>query len=194
MAKSPEVTGLLIDWSDGRREARERLLPIVYEELRRLARRQMRQERTGHTLQATALVHEAYLKLVDQRRVSWRNRAHFFGVAAKMMRRILVDHARGRATEKRGGGWEKLSLDEAPLVAVDPAVDLVGLDGALDRLGVLDEQQAKVVELRYFGGLTIDETAEVLHISPATVSREWTVAKAWLFGELTGLQRRFDGQ
>jgi RNA polymerase sigma factor (TIGR02999 family) len=190
--KSPEVTRLLIDWSNGRREARERLLPIVYEELRRMAQRQMRQERTGHTLQATALVHEAYLKLVDQRRVSWRNRAHFFGVAAKMMRRILVDHARSHATEKRGGDWERLSLDEAPLIAVDAVVDLVGLDGALDRLAVLDEQQAKVVELRYFGGLTIDETAEVLHISPATVSREWTVAKAWLFGELTGRAVRTD--
>jgi RNA polymerase sigma factor (TIGR02999 family) len=190
--KSPEVTRLLIDWSNGRREARERLLPIVYEELRRMAQRQMRQERTGHTLQATALVHEAYLKLVDQRRVSWRNRAHFFGVAAKMMRRILVDHARSHATEKRGGDWERLSLDEAPLIAVDAVVDLVGLDGALDRLAVLDEQQAKVVELRYFGGLTIDETAEVLHISPATVSREWTVAKAWLFGELTGKAVRTD--
>lgn len=192
MPKSPEVTRLLIDWSNGRREARERLLPIVYEELRRMAQRQMRQERTGHTLQATALVHEAYLKLVDQRRVSWRNRAHFFGVAAKMMRRILVDHARSHATEKRGGDWERLSLDEAPLIAVDAVVDLVGLDGALDRLAVLDEQQAKVVELRYFGGLTIDETAEVLHISPATVSREWTVAKAWLFGELTGKAVRTD--
>lgn len=192
MPKSPEVTRLLIDWSNGRREARERLLPIVYEELRRMAQRQMRQERTGHTLQATALVHEAYLKLVDQRRVSWRNRAHFFGVAAKMMRRILVDHARSHATEKRGGDWERLSLDEAPLIAVDAVVDLVGLDGALDRLAVLDEQQAKVVELRYFGGLTIDETAEVLHISPATVSREWTVAKAWLFGELTGRAVRTD--
>jgi RNA polymerase sigma-70 factor (ECF subfamily) len=190
--KSPEVTRLLIDWSNGRREARERLLPIVYEELRRMAQRQMRQERTGHTLQATALVHEAYLKLVDQRRVSWRNRAHFFGVAAKMMRRILVDHARSHATEKRGGDWERLSLDEAPMIAVDAVVDLVGLDGALDRLAVLDEQQAKVVELRYFGGLTIDETAEVLHISPATVSREWTVAKAWLFGELTGKAVRTD--
>jgi RNA polymerase sigma factor (TIGR02999 family) len=192
MAKSPEVTRLLIDWSNGGRQALERLLPAVYDELRRLARRQMRQERTGHTLQATALVHEAYLKLVVQRRVTWRNRAHFYGVAAQVMRRILVDHARSHAAAKRGGGWEEVSLEEAPLVAIEPALDLVALDGALNRLGALDEQQAKVVELRYFGGLTIDETAEVLRISPATVSREWTLAKAWLFAELTGKADRID--
>jgi len=192
MATPPEVTGLLIDWSDGRAEALDRLLPIVYTELHRLAQRQMRQERGGHTLQATALVHEAYLKLVDQRRVQWRNRAHFFGVAAQVMRRILVDHARSHAAQKRGGGWAALSLDEVPLIAEEPAVDLVALDDALNRLGALDLQQAKVVELRYFGGLTIDETAEVLRVSPATVSREWTLAKAWLFGELTQRDVRID--
>ncbi|HWW86289.1 MAG TPA: sigma-70 family RNA polymerase sigma factor [Vicinamibacterales bacterium] len=192
MATPPEVTRLLIDWSDGRAEALDRLLPIVYGELHRLAQRQMRQERAGHTLQATALVHEAYLKLVDQRRVQWRNRAHFFGVAAQVMRRILVDHARSHAAQKRGGGWEALSLDDAPMIAVEPAVDVVALDDALNRLGALDVQQAKVVELRYFGGLTIDETAEVLRVSPATVSREWTLAKAWLFGELTQRDVRID--
>jgi RNA polymerase sigma factor (TIGR02999 family) len=180
-----KITQLLIAWSAGRREALDDLLPLVYEELRRLAARYLRHEPGDHTLQPTALVHEAYLRLIDQRRVQWRNRAHFYGVAAQIMRRILVDHARARRAEKRGAGWERVPLveDETPAGAGD--VDVLALDEALGRLAAFDSQQERIVELRYFGGLTIDEVAEVVGLSAATVVREWTIAKAWLRAELS---------
>lgn len=185
MAPSPsDVTRLLQQWSDGRQDALEQLVPQVYGELKRQAARYLRRERPDHTLQATALVHEAFLKLVDQRSVHWKNRAHFFGVAAQLMRRILVDHARARAAAKRGSGEDRLALDEALVPGTSPDVALLGLDEALTRLATVDPQQGRIVELRFFGGLTIDETAEVLQISPATVSREWTMARAWLYAEL----------
>ncbi len=178
------VTQLLVDWSKGNRQALEQLMPLVYDELRRLADFYLRRERAGHTLQGTALVHEAYLRLVDQNRVQWQNRAHFFGVAAQMLRRILVDHARAHRTAKRGGGALTLALDEAIGAPEQKDLDLVALDDALNGLSQMDAQQAKIVELRYFSGLTIEETAEVLDISPATVKRDWVVAKAWLFREV----------
>jgi RNA polymerase sigma-70 factor, ECF subfamily len=180
------ITQLLIAWSDGRREALDDLMPIVYADLRRVAAGYMRREAAGHALQPTALVHEAYVRLVDQKQVKWRNRAHFFGVAAVLMRRILVDHARRRRAEKRGGDWERVTLagDE---VAADThkEIDVLALDEALERLAQFDPQQERIVELRYFGGLTIDETAEVVGISAATVVREWTIAKAWLRADLS---------
>lgn len=186
-----DITGLLEQIRCGDQQAMEQLVPLVYDELRRLAAEYMRRERTGHTLQPTALVHEAYLRLMEQRNPSWRNRAHFFGAAAGIMRRILVDHARGRAAAKRGAGAVTLSLEEAA-EAGGPSekrdVDMVALDQALDRLGELDAQQSRIVELRFFGGLSVREAAEVLHLSPATVKREWTVARAWLFRELAGGQ------
>ena len=182
---SAHITQLLIAWSDGNREAVEELLPLVYGELRRLASRYLRHERTDHTLQPTALVHEAYLRLIDQRKVRWRNRAHFFGIAAQVMRRILVDHARAHAAQKRGAGWEHIPLVEERLPSGAGDVDVVALDDALERLAAMDPQQARIVELRYFGGLTIDEVAEVTQISSATVVREWTMAKAWLRAELS---------
>ena len=184
--RSSPITQLLIAWSDGRREALESLVPLVYEDLRRIAAAYMRRESAGHPLQATALVHEAYVRLIDQRKVKWRNRAHFFGVAAGMMRRILVDQARQRRAEKRGGGWEKVTL-VCDGVAVDApdVVDVLALHESLERLAAFDPQQERIVELRYFGGLTIDEAAEVVGISPATVVREWTIAKAWLRGDLS---------
>ncbi|MCH9647532.1 MAG: sigma-70 family RNA polymerase sigma factor [Deltaproteobacteria bacterium] len=175
------VTGLLLDWSTGNVEALEELLPLVYDELHRLAAGYFFGEKRGHTLQATALVNEVYLKMVDQKRVRWQNRAHFFGVAAQMMRRILVDHARKRSASKRGGEVQKLSLDEARDAVPEPSVDLLALDQALTDLTALDPQQTRVVELRFFAGLSVVETAEVMSISPATVKREWSVAKAWLF-------------
>ena len=167
----------------------ERLMPLVYRELRRQAAGYLRKERAGHTLQPTALVHEAYLRLHDQRDVHWQNRAHFFGVAAQAMRRILVDHARGRLRAKRGGADRRVTLTESALVAAERSVDVIDLDAALERLSVLDPRQGRVVELRYFGGLSVEETAEVLEISPATVKREWTMAKAWLHSELKGPPR-----
>ena len=179
-----EVTRLLQQWSDGRQDALDRLLTEIYAELRRLASSYLRRERPDHTLQATALVHEAFVRLVDQRAVRWQNRAHFFGIAAQAMRRILVDHARARAAGKRGAGEQKMPLDEALLVTTGPDVDLLALDQALTRLAAIDPQQSRVVELRFFGGLTIEETAAVMNISPATVGREWTSAKAWLYAEL----------
>lgn len=179
-----EVTQLLKQWSDGRQDALDRLLPEIYAELRRLASSYLRRERRDHTLQATALVHEAFLKLIDQRAVRWQNRAHFFGIAAQAMRRILVDHARAHAAGKRGDGERPVSLDDALVLTAMPDVDLLALDEALTRLAVVDLQQSRVVELRFFGGLTMNETAEVLHISPATVGREWALAKAWLYAEL----------
>ena len=182
--KRSEVTQLLQQWSDGRQDALDRLLPEIYAELRRLASSYLRRERPDHTLQATALVHEAFLKLVDQRAVRWQNRAHFFGIAAQAMRRILVDYARARSAGKRGDGERPVSLDEALVLTAMPDADLLDLDDALTRLATIDLQQSRVVELRFFGGLTMEETAEVLHISPATVGREWTLAKAWLYAEL----------
>ena len=180
-----EVTNLLVAWGNGQPEAAEQLLPFIYEELHRQAARAMRRENVGHTLQATALVHEAYMRLVDQDRVVWRNRAHFFGIAAQIMRRILVDHARGRLADKRGGGAKHVTLGDA-VNAADRGEDLdvLALHEALERLALLDERQARVVELRYFGGMNIEETAEALDISPATVKREWTMARAWLRREL----------
>ena len=181
-----EVTRLLSQWTDGRQDALDRLLPQVYAELRRLASSYLRRERPNHTLQATALVHEAFLKLVDQRAVRWQNRAHFFGIAAQAMRRILVDHARAHAAGKRGAGERPVSLDDALVVTAAPDIDLLALDEVLTRLAAIDPQQSRIIELRYFGGLTMEETAEVMHISPATVGREWTMAKAWLYAELKG--------
>ncbi len=184
--KSPEITLLLQEWSGGKQEALDALLPLVYAELHRQASRYLRRERAGHTLQTTALIHEAYLKLIDQRGVNWQNRAHFFGIAAQAMRRILVDYARGKHRAKRGGIGEDLPLEEAALVVSEErSVDLVALDEALTRLAKFDEQQARIVELRYFSGLSIEETAEVLRISHTTVKSDWNVAKAWLHHEIT---------
>lgn len=180
-----DVTRLLTDWRGGDQQALEQLAPLVYDELRRLAGRYLRRERVNHTLQSTALVHEAYLRLIDQSRVQWQNRAHFFGVAAQMIRRILVDHARGHQAAKRGAGVARLSLDEALDASAPRDLDLVALDDALATLAQLDPQQSRIIELRYFGGLSIEETAEVIGVSPATVKREWASARAWLFRELS---------
>jgi RNA polymerase sigma factor (TIGR02999 family) len=181
---SDQVTQLLAQVGGGNRAAVDELTPLVYRELKRIAGGQLRNERPGHTLQATALVHEAYLKLVDQRDVSWQNRAHFFGVAAQVMRRILMDYAKSKVRDKRGGGMRQTTLDEALVVSEDRASDLVQIDEALTRLEQLDARQAKVVELRFFGGLSVEETAEALGISAPTVKREWAMAKAWLYREL----------
>jgi RNA polymerase sigma factor (TIGR02999 family) len=186
MSEKPEnVTQLLLGWSNGDKEALDQLMPIVYDELRRQAARYLRRERAGHTLQTTALINEAYIRLVDQKRVHWQNRAHFFGIAAQMMRRILVDHARTKKRAKRGGSDVRVSLADATLVSKSRDLDIVALDEALERLGKVDEQQARVVELRFFSGLTVEETAEVLSISAATVKRDWSMAKAWLHREIT---------
>jgi RNA polymerase sigma factor (TIGR02999 family) len=185
----PDVTRLLREWQGGSAQARDSLIPLVYRELRTLASRYLARERRDHTLQTTALVHEAYLKLAGQRGVDWQNRAHFFGIAARLMRRILVDHARRDGRAKRGGGAPHLSLDDAhPPAAPAPldAVDAYALDQALSRLEELDPQQGRIVELRFFGGMTIEETAEVVGLSAATIKREWATAKAWLFRELMG--------
>ena len=176
-----DLTQLLLDWSDGDKAALDKLMPLVYQELRRLASYYMRRERAGHTLQTTALVNEAYLRLIDYRRMSWQNRAHFFAVAAQAMRRILVEHARARKVNKRGGGGQKVSLDEAVVVSAEQASELIALDDALSSLESLDPRKARIVELRYIGGLSIEEAAEVLGISAATVQREWRAAKAWLY-------------
>jgi RNA polymerase sigma factor (TIGR02999 family) len=179
-----EVTQLLAKLSNGDRTALDELLPLVYEELRRLADRYLRRERSDHTLQATALVNEAYLRLVDQN-VPWQNRAHFFGVAAEMMRRILVDHARSHQAQKRGSGGVKLSLDEAINMSDERATDLISLDEALQALAEFDPQKSRIVELRFFAGLSIEETAKVLGIGTATVIRQWRMAKAWLYHEVS---------
>ena len=179
-----DVTALLGDWSRGNRTALNQLLPLVYAELRRVAARQLRIERADHTLQPTALVHEAFIRLVDQRRVDWQNRAHFFGVAATVMRRILVDHARRRSAGKRGEGVRCLSIDEAENLAASKEMPILALDQALDRLQEVDADLAKIVELRAFGGLTIEEAAHVLSVSPSTAKRDWRTAKAWLNREL----------
>lgn len=187
MPSQKSVTQLLVSWNQGERHALDELLPVVYAELRSLAENYLRRERINHTLQPTALVHEAYLRLVDQREVNWQNRAQFFGVAAQMMRRILVNHARERHASKRGGKAAdyKLSLDEAVSYFAERDVELVKLDDALRALETLDAQQSRIVELRFFGGLTIEEAAEVLSVSPATVKREWTTAKLWLKREIS---------
>ncbi len=182
-----EITQMLRAWSEGDRAAADQFMPVIYDELRRQAHRFLNRERANHTLQTTALVHEAYLRLTEQRDVSWQNRAQFFGLAAQMMRRILVNYAVNRKRDKRGGSAEKLQLDETiQIQAADKSIDLIELDEALNRLAKLDERQARVIELRYFGGLTIEETAEVMGISPATVKREWNMAKTWLRSELIG--------
>jgi RNA polymerase sigma factor (TIGR02999 family) len=184
MDTSPDLTQLLLAWSGGDREALEELTPLVYRELKKLAGSYLRRERAGHTLQPTALAHEAYIKLIDQQSVRWRNRAHFFGIAAQAMRRILVDHARARLAGKRGSGGAVVSLDEAVDVSEQRADELIALDEALKRLTQIDSNKGRVVELKYFGGMTLEETAEVLGVSRATVIREWRMAKAWLYGEL----------
>jgi len=185
-ANTAGITQLLIAWGDGHHEALDQLVPLVYDDLRRLAGGYMQRESPGHALQPTALVHEAYVRLIDQRRVQWRNRAHFFGVAASMMRRILVDHARARRAGKRGGDAERVTLVGDEVAAVEQnGIDVLALHESLERLAAFDPQQERIVELRYFGGLTIEEAAEVVGISPATVVREWTIAKAWLRADLS---------
>jgi RNA polymerase sigma factor (TIGR02999 family) len=185
-ANASGITQLLIAWGDGEPAALDQLVPLVYEDLRRLAAGYMLRETPGHSLQPTALVHEAYVRLIDQRRVQWRNRAHFFGVAASMMRRILVDHARARRAEKRGGDADRVTMTADDVAAPERnAVDILALHESLERLATFDPQQERIVELRYFGGLTIDEAAEVIGVSPATVVREWTIAKAWLRANLS---------
>ena len=181
-----EISLLLQAWSDGSRKALDELLPLVYEELRRQARRLLRKERQNHTLQTTALIHEAYLNLIEQKRVNWQNRDHFFAISANLMRQILVNYANARNRKKRGGAVENIELDESILIAVKKSeVDVRALDEALTRLGRMDKQQEQIVELRYFSGLTIEETALVLGVSPATVKRDWRMTKAWLHRELS---------
>lgn len=180
-----EVTRILHDWSGGDPAAPERLMPFVYEELRRLARTFLARERGGHTLQPTALVNEAYLRLVDQRSVNWQNRAHFYGIASSMMRRVLIDHARAHATEKRGGAAIHLSLDDVQVPIELRASGLLALDEALERLAAMDERKCKVVEMRFFGGLNDEEIAEVLGVTTRTVLRDWKTARLWLYRELS---------
>ncbi|HYV40572.1 MAG TPA: sigma-70 family RNA polymerase sigma factor [Thermoanaerobaculia bacterium] len=180
-----EVTRLLVAWSRGDAKALEDLIPLVYDELRRLAERHLSREAPGHTLQPTAVVHEAYLRLVDQKRVTWKNRGHFFAVAAQTMRRLLVDHARRRDAEKRGGTQTRVPLEEAVRSTPPRDADVIALDRALEKLAALDATQARVVELRYFGGLTLDETADVLGTSPSSIGRAFRLAKAWLYRELS---------
>lgn len=186
-----DITHLLIELSKGDRATVDRLLPLIYDELRRLAMSYLRRERPDHTLQATALVHEAYLRLIDQTRVNWQNRAHFMGIAAQLMRRLLVDYARKHNAEKRGADFQRLTLDES----IDQAVErseqivarseqIVALDRALEALAAIDEPKARIVELRYFGGLTVEETAEVMGVTPITIKRHWRMAKAWLYGQM----------
>ncbi len=180
------ITLMLRQWSDGNREVLEELMPLVYDELHRQAARYLRRERPDHTLQTTALIHETYLKLIDQRDVNWESRTHFFAIAANLMRRVLVDHARARHREKRGGDAVKLPLEEAALIVSDEkSIDLIALDEALNRLADIDAQQVRIVELRYFSGLTLEETAEALKVSRTTVANNWSLAKAWLHRELT---------
>ena len=182
---STEVTQLLIAWRDGNEDALAQLMPLVYKELHRLAHRHLGRERAGHTLQTTALVHEAYMRLIDQEEVHWQNRAHFFAIAAQTMRRILVEYARARHYAKRGGGAQQVSLDEAMVVSKERVAEVVALDDALQSLAKFDQRKSQMVELRFFGGLSIEETAEVLGVSPGTVMRDWTLAKTWLQREIT---------
>ena len=186
MAHSSNVTQLLNKAQQGDRESLDKLLPLVYQELRRAAASQLQRERDNHTLQPTALVHEAYLRLIDQRRADWSNRAQFLGLAASMMRRILVNHARDRVAAKRGGGAERVSLSLVDAASGGPDVELIALEDALERLAALDPRKARVVELKFFGGLTIQEIAEVLQVSGATVEREWSFARAWLYDAIEG--------
>lgn len=183
-SKRDNVTQLLGEWSAGNEQALENILPLIYDELRRLAHHFLYRERPGHTLQTTALVHEAYLKLIDQKDARWQNRAHFFAIAAQAMRRILIDSTRKHVAEKRGGGGEKLSLDEVARISPEPDTNLLALHEALNALEEIDPLQSRIVELRYFGGLTIEETAEVTKLSPATIKREWAMARAWLYQSL----------
>jgi RNA polymerase sigma-70 factor, ECF subfamily len=180
-----DVTRMLLDWSQGNQEALDRLMPVVYDELHRLAKRCLRREPSGHTLQATALVNEAYFKLIQQSEVQWQNRAHFYAIAARLMRRILVDHARRHYASKRGGFVHRLPLDEAVDVPEAQEIDLIALEEALIELARLDPEQSRIVELKFFGGLTVEEIAEVLGVSISTIKREWTLAKAWLYREIT---------
>jgi RNA polymerase sigma factor (TIGR02999 family) len=182
------ATGLLIAWGGGDEGARERMLPLVYDELRRLAAAYLRRERPGHTLQPTALVHEAYVRLIDQRQVDWSNRAQFIGLAAVMMRRILVNHARDRVAGKRGGGAEHVSLTLAGDRIGSPEIDVLDLHDALEKLADFDGRKSRIVELKFFGGLTTDEIAETLGVSRATVEREWTFARAWLYRAVSGTE------
>jgi RNA polymerase sigma-70 factor, ECF subfamily len=187
MSESHQITRMLREWSDGNQAALEQLMPLVYTELHRQASKYLRRERAGHTLQTTALIHETYLKLIDQREVSWANRAHFFAISANLMRRILVDHARAKHRNKRGGANDDLPLEEAALVIGNGGknTDLIALDEALNRLAKIDARQVQVVELRYFGGLSLEETAAALKISRSTAAEDWAMAKAWLRRELT---------
>ncbi len=184
MPAPSEITRLLIAWSDGDRAALDRLLPLIERELHRIARHYMRRESPGHTLQTTALVNEAYFRLVDQKSVRWQNRAHFFAIAAKIMRRILLNYARDRQRDKRGGQAVQVSLSEVAVAAEEKSAELIALDEALVRLAATDERKCRVVELRYFGGLSVEETAEVLGVSAVTVARDWKMAKAWLAREI----------
>jgi RNA polymerase sigma-70 factor, ECF subfamily len=185
ISPSENVTGLLLDWNNGDQTAYERLLPLVYAELHRLAHRYMSRERGDHTLQTTALVNEAYVRLVDQKRTKWQNRAQFFGICAELMRRILVDYARQHQYQKRGGGTHKVALDETAQIAEEKTADLVALDDALKQLAEFDPRKARVVELRFFGGLNVDETAEVMGIHANTVIRDWSAARSWLYKTVT---------
>ena len=182
---SPQVTGLLLAWGKGDDAALEQLIPLVHAELRRIAGRHMAHERVGHSLQATALVNEAYMRLVDVRQMKWQDRAHFFAMSARLMRRILVDFARSRGYQKRGGGVQKVSFDEGLVVSNERGTDLVALDDALSALAAVDMRKSQVIEMRFFGGLSVEETAEALHVSPETVMRDWKLAKAWLLRELS---------
>ncbi len=191
MKKNPppeqhHITELLAEWSEGNQSALDKLYPLVYEELHRLARRYMSRERKGHTLQTTALINEAYVRLVDQRNVHWANRSHFFAISAQIMRRILIDHARRHAYAKRGGGAQQVSLEEAATVTPDQSLELLRLDEALKSLSEMDPRRGQVVELRYFGGLNNEEIAGVLNVSENTVTRDWNMARAWLYQQLTG--------
>jgi len=185
---NPDITALLVDWSNGNKAALDALLPLVEKELRRLARTYMRRESADHTLQTTALVNEAYLKLTDQKKTQWQNRAHFFGIAAHVMRRILLNHARDRRRQKRGGNARQVSLSEASAITQQKTEELIALDEALQRLAIVDKRKSQVVELRYFGGLDVEETAEVLHVSAVTVMRDWKFARAWLGREIRNAQ------
>lgn len=189
---SREITQLLLAWSEGDQAALDQLAPLVYEELRRLAHKYMRRENPGHTLQTTDLVNEAFLRLVDLKRVRWQNRAQFFGIAAQLMRRILVDFARSRHYQKRGGAARQVSLDEAATVAKGRSAEFIALDDALESLAAMDPRKSRIVELRYFGGLSVKETAEVLHISPRQVLRDWNLARAWLHRELSQEEKEED--
>ncbi|MDQ3649481.1 MAG: sigma-70 family RNA polymerase sigma factor [Acidobacteriota bacterium] len=184
MTPPSDITRLLLAWSDGDQAALEKLLPLIEQELHRIARRYMRRENPGHTLQTTALVNEAYFRLIDQRDVHWQNRAHFFGIAAQIMRRILMNYARDRQRDKRGGKAVQVSLSEVAVITEEKSDELIALDESLKRLAVIDERKCRVVELRYFGGLSVEETAEVLGISTITVARDWKMAKAWLAREI----------